>query len=205
MARPDRASASGEASQLRAAARSPRIFVVFGGGGVGKGTLVSRLLAEREDLWLSRSWTTRAQRRGEADDAYVFVRRDSFMARARAGGFIEWTEFPGTGELYGTPTLKAPAGHDVILEIDLDGAVQVKKRYPAAVLVLVVAPSAEEQAARLRGRGDGEASIARRLSVGAEQERAGRLIADHVVVNDSLARAASELAAIVDEHRQEFQ
>jgi guanylate kinase len=178
------------------------LFVVYGPGGVGKGTLVSRLTACRDRLWLSRSWTTRARRPSEPETAYVFATRADFMARVAADGFVEWTEFAGNGHLYGTPTLDAPTGDDVVLEIEIDGASQVKARYPHAVLVLVVAPSPEVQAQRLRARGDDEASVQRRLAVGADEERRGREMADHVVVNDEVDRATQELAGIVDQHRQ---
>ena len=186
-----------------AAGRCPRlIFVVFGVGGVGKGTLVARLLELRDHLWLSRSWTTRARRPSERSDAYVFVDKDQFMDRVGAGGFVEWTEFAGNGRLYGTPTLDAPESFDVVLEIEIDGAAQIKARYPAAVLVLIAAPSLQVQAERLRQRGDDEQSIASRLAVGEEEDRVGRRMADHVVVNDDLVRAAQELAGIVDSCRQ---
>lgn len=181
----------------------PRIiFVIFGVGGVGKGTLVARLLGLRDKLWLSRSSTTRPRRPSERADAYVFVDRDTFMDRVKADGFVEWTEFAGNGHLYGTPTLDAPAGLDVVLEIEIDGAAQIKERYPDAVLVLIAPPSREAQAARLRQRGDDEQSVARRLAVGEEENRVGRRIADHIVVNDDLGRAALELAGIVDACRR---
>jgi guanylate kinase len=182
--------------------RNPLIFVIFGAGGVGKGTLVARLLSLRDGLWLSRSWTTRARRPSEPENAYVWATRDEFMDRVNAGGFVEWTEFAGNGQLYGTPTLEPPRGSDVVLEIDLDGASQVKRRYPAAVPVFIAAPSVEVQAERLRRRGDDEASIKKRLLVGAEEERTGREMADHVVVNDDVERAAAELAGIIDTCRQ---
>jgi guanylate kinase len=124
------------------------------------------------------------------------------MARADAGGFVEWTEFAGNGQLYGTPTMEPPEGCDVVLEIDLDGASQVKRRYPDAELVFISVPSVEVQAERLRRRGDDEASIEKRLLVGAEEERVGRAMADHIVVNDDLERAAAELAGIIDACRQ---
>jgi guanylate kinase len=182
--------------------QNPLIFVIFGAGGVGKGTLVARLLHLRDGLWLSRSWTTRARRPSEPDSAYVFTTRQEFMDRVSAGGFVEWTEFAGNGQLYGTPTMEPPAGSDVVLEIDLDGASQVKRRYPDAELVFISVPSVEVQAERLRRRGDDEASIEKRLLVGAEEERVGRAMADHIVVNDDLERAAAELAGIIDSCRQ---
>lgn len=176
------------------------IVIVSGPGGVGKGTVVSRLLELEPTLWLSRSWTTRARRPGEPDDAYVFVDRSAFQDRIAAGGFTEWTEFPGTGQLYGTPTLDSPDGRDVLLEIELDGAQQIKKRYPDAVLILIVAPSQEEQEQRLRSRGDGPDSVQRRLQVGATEEGLGRELADYVVVNDDVDRAAREVAGILRSH-----
>jgi guanylate kinase len=169
---------------------------------VGKGTLVERLLSVRTGLWLSRSWTTRERRPSEPESAYVFATRDEFMDRVNAGGFVEWTEFAGNAQLYGTPTMEPPAGSDVLLEIDLDGALQVKRRYPGAELVFISVPSVEVQAERLRRRGDDEASIDKRLLVGAEEERVGRAMADHVVVNDDVERAAVELAGIIDACRQ---
>jgi guanylate kinase len=123
------------------------------------------------------------------------------MRRVSSGGFIEWTEFPGNGHLYGTPTLEVPEGDDVVLEIEVDGAAQIKAKYPEAVLVLVATPSLEVQAQRLRARGDDDDSVERRLRVGAKEDRAGRLMADHVVVNDQLEEASAQLAGIVDSYR----
>ena len=93
-------------------------------------------------------------------------------------------------------------GTDVVLEIDVQGAAQVRERHPDAVVVLVVAPSAEEQAARMRDRGDDEDAIASRLAIAGEEERRGRDLATHVVVNDDLDRAVEELAGILLRSRQ---
>lgn len=177
------------------------IVILSGPGGVGKGTIVGRLLERDRRLWLSRSWTTRPRRVGEPEDAYRFVDERAFLARAEAGGFVEWTRFAGNGHLYGTPTLEAPEGLDVLLEIELDGAEQVKGRYPEAVLILIVAPSREDQQSRLRGRGDDEGSVARRVEVGAAEEQTGRKLADHVVVNDDVNRATEEVLGILATHR----
>ncbi len=173
--------------------------MLFGPGGAGKGTVASRLVADDPRLWLSRSWTTRARRSGEPADAYVFVDRPAFEARVAAGGFFEWAEF--LGNLYGTPVTDPEPGRDVLLEIDLQGARQVRRLRPDATLVLLLPPSPEVQAERLRGRGDDEAHVARRLAEGAEEERVGRRLADFVVVNDTVEQATADVASILGDRR----
>jgi guanylate kinase len=177
------------------------IFMVSGPGGVGKGTVVARLLELVPGVRLSRSWTTRDRRPGEPADAYVFVDRRTFEKRVAAGGFLEWTEFPGNGHLYGTPSPDPAEPGDLLLEIELDGAQQVKGIDPASVLILVVPPSPQEQEARLRGRGDDEESVRRRIEVGAREVELGIRLADHVVVNDDVERAAGEVAGIITGRR----
>jgi guanylate kinase len=174
-------------------------FVLFGAGGVGKGTVAKRLVAADPRLVLSRSWTTRARRSGEAEDAYVFVDRPTFEAQMRAGGFFEWAEF--LGNWYGTPAFDPDPGYDMLLEIDLQGAHQVRRLRPEATLVLLTAPSPEAQEARLRARGDDEDHIRRRLEAGADEERQGRAIADAVVVNREVAQATADVAGIVERYR----
>lgn len=127
----------------------------------------------------------------------MFVDEATFQERIDSGGFLEWTRFPASGALMGTPTFDVEDTGDVILEIDLDGAQQVKARHPEAVLIFVVAPSVEDQEARLRRRGDDEESIARRLSLGEQETDVGTRIADHVVVNDDVERAASQVGGII--------
>jgi len=173
--------------------------VLIGPGGAGKGTVAERLVREVPRLWLSRSWTTRQRRPGEAEDAYVFVDREKFRAHAAAGGFLEWADY--LGQLMGTPVPTPPDGHDVLLEIDLEGARQVRALRPDAVVVLLVPPSMEVQEARLRARGDREEHVRRRLAKGEEEVRLGQELADAVIVNDDLLRATADVAAIVDRTR----
>ncbi len=130
----------------------------------------------------------------------MFVDRETFDAHIEAGGFLEWAEV--FGNRYGTPWPEPPADHDVLLEIDVQGATQVKERHSGAVVVFIEAPSREAQEARLRGRGDREDLIARRLAAAPEEERVGRELADHIVVNDDLDRAIEEVAAILESRRQ---
>jgi guanylate kinase len=173
----------------------PLIIVVSGPGGVGKGTIVRALVERDPRLWLSRSWTTREQRVGEADGAYVFVDRASFEHRIATGGFLEWTEF--LGNYYGTPNPEATDGRDVVLEIEVDGARQVKVLEPHAILIFVLPPSRDEQARRLRGRGDADHKVAERLQKAELEEPIGMSLADYVVVNDDLERTIDEMLDIV--------
>jgi guanylate kinase len=178
---------------------SPRIFIVSGPGGVGKGTIVNALVDRDPRLWLSRSWTTRAQRPGERSGAYVFTDRVEFERRMEAGGFLEWTSF--LGNYYGTPTPDPDSGRDVVLEIEVDGARQVKTLHPEAILIFVLPPSRAEQQRRLRGRGDPEDKVDQRLQKALDEEPVGLAIADHVVVNDDLERTVAEMMEIIRQHR----
>ena len=177
------------------------IIVLSGPGGVGKGSIAAALVRRDPSLWLSRSWTTRPQRAGEPDDAYEVVIRETFEARLAAGGFLEHTEF--LGNYYGTPTPSPPPGHDLLLEIELDGAQQVRKVYPHALVVFVLPPSREEQERRLRGRGDSQEKVAERLAKAEHEEPIGRALADHLVVNDDLERAVDEIACLIEAARKE--
>jgi guanylate kinase len=178
-----------------ASGRSPLIIVVSGPGGVGKGTIVDALVGRDAQLWLSRSWTTRAQRPGEADGAYVFTDRATFERRIAEGGFLEWTEF--LGNYYGTPMPEPDPGCDVVLEIEVDGARQVKTSRPDALLIFVLPPTRDEQERRLRGRGDATATVLARLQKAEDEEPVGRALADHVVVNDDLEETIDEMLAII--------
>jgi len=166
---------------------------------VGKGAIAAGLVARTPGLWLSRSWTTRPRRVSDEDGAYVFVDRPAFEAALEAGGFVEWAEV--FGNLYGTPVPAPPPGADLLLEIDVQGAAQVKRLRPDAVVVCVRAPSREAQEQRLRTRGDDDEVIARRMALADAEEETGIALADHVVVNDDLGRAIEEAAGILAWHR----
>ncbi|MEO5680424.1 MAG: guanylate kinase [Acidimicrobiales bacterium] len=177
------------------------MLVLSGPGGVGKGTVVLRLLDVDRRLRVSRSWTTRPRRQGEPEDAYTFVDGPTFEAHLAGGGFLEFDDF--LGNLYGTPapdTLDDP-DHDLLLEINVQGAEQVRRQRPDALVVLLVAPSREVQEARLRARGDDDEHVARRLAIADAEEAKGRVLADAVVVNDDLDRAVAEVAGIVASRR----
>ncbi len=162
--------------------------------------MIRRLVESDPRLWLSRSWTTRAQRPGESEDAYNFVDRPTFEAEIAAGGFLEWAKI--LDEYYGTPLPPPDPDHDLVLEIDIQGAQQVRRRRPDATFVLVLAPSVEVQQQRLRARGDSEDHVRRRVDLGRTEEQVGRELASHVVCNDDLDQAVAELAAIVVDARR---
>lgn len=183
-----------------ATAKPPsRIFIVSGPGGVGKGTIVNALVERDPQLWLSRSWTTRAQRDGESATAYVFTDRATFERRIHDAGFLEWTDF--LGQYYGTPTPEPVDGRDVVLEIEVDGASQVKALHPDAVLIFVLPPSRDEQRRRLIGLGDPGDRVQQRLQKALDEEPVGMAIANHVVVNDDLERTVEEMMQIIGHYR----
>lgn len=174
-------------------------FVLSGPGGVGKGTVVDRLLEVVDDLWLSRSWTTRDPRPGEAPDAYNFVDHDTFVSHIENDGFLEWVEF--LDYLQGTPVPDPPPGSDVLLEIDVQGAAIIKAMDADAVLLFLDTPSIDEQEARLRARGDSDHRIAQRLATAVAEREAAAELGCTVIINDDVESTVAELAAIVAAHR----
>jgi guanylate kinase len=188
--------------EQRGTAAGGRLVVVSGPSGVGKGTMVAALRARRGELELSVSATTRPQRPGETDGVqYHFLDRDRFDAMAAAGGFLEWAEF--NGHRYGTPAAPVlaalEAGRTVLLEIEVQGARQVKERVPEALLIFLQPPDKRELERRLHQRGTESAQeISERLGI-ADAELASTADFDRVVVNEDLDEAVQEILRILDE------
>jgi len=186
--------------------RRGTLIVIAGPSGVGKGSVVQRLLARTpEGFALSVSATTRPARPSEVDGVdYLFLDDAALDRMIETGELLEWAEvYPG--RRYGTPRgfvdERRAAGLDVLLEIDTQGATQVRAQAPDALLILLVPPSLEALEARLRGRGtEDDAAIAERLTVAERELEQGGWF-DHVVVNDDLDRATEEVAAIIDASR----
>jgi guanylate kinase len=175
------------------------VFVVTGPSGAGKTTLISRALGGVPGLRFSVSHTTRSPRPSEIDGRdYHFIAPQRFERMRRDGRFAEWAEVHG--HFYGTSRKELAAGsgkNDVLLDIDVQGARQIRQAVPEAVLVFILPPSRAELARRLRRRGqDDEAAVVRRL------RKAGHEIAafaefDYLIVNDEIERAARELESVV--------
>ncbi|MCT0209301.1 MAG: guanylate kinase [Cyanobium sp.] len=185
----------------KAAAAGPgQLTVITGPSGVGKGTLVAALRRRHPQIWLSVSATTRAPRSGEQDgENYFFMSREQFEQQVAAAGLLEWAEF--AGNLYGTP--RAPVsehlaqGQPVLLEIELEGARQVRRSFPQGFQVFIEPPSLEELERRIRGRGtDDDSAIERRLRR-AREELAAAAEFDAVVMNGDLDTAIGELEALL--------
>lgn len=179
--------------------RKGQCLVLSAPSGAGKSTLVARLRAEFPGFAYSISCTTRAPRQGEEDGVhYHFLTRDSFLAKREAGFFAEWAEVHGN--FYGTP--KGPVeemlgkGQDILFDIDVQGAMQLKRVFPQALYVFILPPTREVLEKRLRGRGtDAEDVIAKRLAnaLGELKEAANF---DYLIINDDLEEAADELRAV---------
>lgn len=177
-----------------------KLFVISGSSGVGKGTVLKSFLNKNPNFMLSISCTTRAPRKGEVDGVnYFFLSKDEFQNCIDNDKFLEWAEF--AGNRYGTKKKYIKQcleeGKDIILEIDTQGALQVKKQMPEAVLIFICPPSLETLENRLRGRHtEDEATIQKRMQeVKTELERAEKF--DYKVINDDLSNAVAELEKVI--------
>ena len=178
------------------------LLVISGPSGVGKSSVVNAL-TDRMHFHFSVSWTTRRRRTGEIDGVhYVYVSRAEFERGVAEGGFLEWAEY--SGHLYGTP--RAPVlehldrGENVLLDIENDGAAQVKAAYPQAVLIFILPPTLDELERRLRQRGDtSPEDIELRLGVAARQIEEAKTTFDYLVTNSEVNVVAEEIVSILSD------
>ncbi|MBS1393207.1 MAG: guanylate kinase [Christensenellaceae bacterium] len=177
------------------------LFVISGPSGVGKGTICKKLLERRKELKLSVSVTTRAPRPGEIEGVnYFFRSEEQFQDMIERDEFLEYMCVFGKNH-YGTPKAyvaeQRAQGNDVILEIDVNGALNVKKRCPDAVMIFIAPPSMETLKKRLVGRGtETEEAVERRFAE-AVKELAAAGEYDYIVVNDSLDKAVKDTESIL--------
>ena len=184
------------------------LFVMTGASGVGKDTIRQAALPDIGNMQYSISATTREKRVGEVEGKhYYFYDKDKFKTAIEAGNMLEHAEY--VGDFYGTPRQPVEkalaAGQDMLLELELVGARQVKEAMPKAVMVFIAPPSLVELERRLRGRGtDSEDKIQKRLARAREEIKAVREF-DYVVVNDVLAKAVDEFASVIKAERAKSQ
>jgi len=185
---------------VQGAVGDARLTVLSGPSGVGKGTVVAGLRKKRPDIWLSVSVTTRSPRPGEVDGReYHFVSEEAFDGMVSRGELLEWAAF--AGHRYGTPREPVDrclaAGVPALLEIDIEGARQVRQAVPDALLVFLAPPSREELVRRLSGRGtEPPEVIARRLELAASEIEAAREF-DITLVNTSVEDVCRQLVALM--------
>ena len=176
-----------------------KLFILSGPSGAGKGTICKALLAET-GLELSVSMTTRNPRAGETEgESYYFVSKEEFLRKIEASGFLEYAEV--YGNFYGTPKQpvidKLSAGTDVVLEIDMQGALKVKENYPDGVFIFILPPSMSELRKRLTGRGT-ETAEAIEMRLGETLKELSYIDKyDYCVVNGQLEEAVARVKAIV--------
>ena len=176
------------------------LFIISGPSGAGKGTICSRILEERGGIELSVSATTRQPREGEVEGVnYFFIDKPEFERRIGEGGFLEFAEV--YGNYYGTPKQnvleRLAEGKDVLLEIDIQGAMKVKESYPEGIFIFILPPSKAELRRRLEGRGtDTQEVIEARLAKTMEEVRQIHGY-DYFIVNDDLDQAVYEALAII--------
>lgn len=181
------------------------LIVVSGFSGVGKGTLMRELLRTYDNYALSVSMTTRKPREGEEEGvSYFFVDRETFERTIRQDGLVEYAEY--CGNYYGTPkeyVEKCLAqGKDVILEIEIQGALKVRERFPQALLLFVMPPCVEELRRRLAGRGTEEDAVIRRRLARAQEESKGIENYEYIIINDDLQACVQEMHAVITAARR---
>ncbi|SFU48409.1 guanylate kinase [Butyrivibrio sp. INlla21] len=177
------------------------IIVVSGFSGAGKGTIMKALTAKYDQYALSVSATTRSPREGEVNGReYFFITNEEFEKLIEEDGLIEHAKY--VNHYYGTPTKyvedKLAQGIDVILEIEIQGALQIKKQYPDAVLLFVMPPSAQELEKRLRGRGTETDDVIRQRLNRAVEESVGIENYDYIVINDKLEDSVENVHKIIN-------
>lgn len=203
------AKARGTANDCAAAndlvsAKRGKLYVFSGPSGVGKGTVLSEVKMRRDDIWQSVSATTRSPRDGEIDGvSYFFVSEDDFKSKIEDDEFLEWANY--AGNFYGTPKSSVEkhlnAGQNVFLEIDVQGAMQIKESMPEAILIFIEPPSIEELKRRLARRATEDAKALESRLKAAEMELSRKIEYDTCLVNEDVNETANEICLLMDSHQ----
>lgn len=181
------------------------LIVISGFSGSGKGTIVREMMEKYDNYALSISMTTRVPRQGERDGVeYFFVTKETFERTIQEDGLIEYADY--CGNYYGTPRAyveeQLNAGKDVILEIEIQGALKVKKRFPECLLLFITPPSAAELKRRLTGRGTESPEVIEQRLSRAYEESEGVEAYDYIVINDVLESSVEEVHSLVEAARR---
>ena len=188
-------------SKVKTENRSGRIVIISGPSGVGKSTICKKVAERTKNVYISVSVTTRPRAEGEIDGQnYWFISKEQFRRRIDDGSLLEYAEV--FGNLYGTPKDKVDdalrAGKTVILEIDVQGARQVKAKCPDAIMIFILPPTRRDLAERITGRGrEGALAVKKRLGESDNEIAAGRQYYEYMVTNDDLNQAVDEVIQII--------
>lgn len=183
-----------------AASEKGRLFIISAPSGAGKTTLCRALMKHFKDILYSVSYTTRALRKGETEGVdYHFISKDDFAVKKREGKWAEWAEVHGN--YYGTSAVflndALSSGKSVLLDIDVEGTRQILERYPDSITIFIMPPTPEILRLRIESRGSDSKEVIEKRLRNAEKEIARRDMYQHVVVNDDLSAAVTELVSIV--------
>jgi len=181
-----------------------RLFIISAPSGAGKTTLCKAILKYFKDMLYSISYTTRDPRKCEIDGTdYHFISKEDFTKGIEKGKWAEWAEVHGN--FYGTSgeflQRALESGHDLLLDIDVQGTVNILRNYPESITIFIMPPSSEALKIRMEARGTDKPEVIARRLVNAEKEMAQKDRYHHVIVNDDLTRATEELISVIEKYR----
>ena len=189
---------------IMVAKSNEKLFIISAPSGAGKTTICREALKRFKDITYSISYTTRKPRNGEQDGIdYYFITTEEFKKKIESNKWVEWAEV--YGNFYGTSAefldTCLASGKHILLDIDIQGTIQIKKRYPDSVTIFIMPPSLETLRARLESRGTDTRQVIERRLEAAKKEMGKKELYRHIIINDQLSRAVSELIEIIESYR----